>query len=272
MNLLDYVPVIGTAKNIVEAVVALCQGDTATAMEKGGMAVTGLILDVSTGGLGHFAGTTLVRAIEKGAVKIGYGEALYALEKAGVEYETDRGLVEAALRQIRTNKPAVDEEATEKKRSDRGEHVINNNVLKVFKNIIDAFLQGQGTTMGAVIAAGLSSNSRVFRAYDSPMTDADTEFIREVAVARIPATVPYIDANAVLYGCAALILRNDCVSYMNVRVMLTDWERRLEMEVERINHYELYVDRAALDYWSRSRGADVGRYEAVKQRVADMFG
>jgi len=129
---------------------------------------------------------------------------------------------------------------------ERGEHVINNNGLKIFKNIIDEFLQRQGTTMGAVRAAGLLSNSQVSRAYDNPMSPEDIRLIREVAVAQIPANVPYIDVNSVLYSRAVLILNDDCVNYMSGQVRMSDRARTLNSEMERISHYVFYVDQAAM--------------------------
>jgi len=113
------------------------------------------------------------------------------------------------------------------------------------------------------------------------MSDEDTEFIRDVAVAQLDPATPYIDANGEIYGQSVRILNSCCIQYMNsiLRVregedarQLLDWERTLQREVARINYHDLCVDQMAYHIWSASVGAVEQRtLDAVKQRVADMF-
>jgi hypothetical protein len=280
VDILDYVPVIGTAKNVVEAVVALCQGDTAEAAEKGGMALTGLVLDVTTGGVGHIIGTTLAKTAAKGAVKVGTAEVVRMTRAAAIAGNAKTRI--DTYKQRRTNKPDIDEpEDRKEKKSKRGEHVINNNVLKVFRSIIDAFLARMGSTMEMVRQAGLPVNSLVSRAYDLPMSPDDMYFIRYEAVARLDEDVVYVDANSEIYGRSVEILRGCCVGYMETILgvrggqessPIVTWERILQGEVERITNHDLYVDEMALRFWSASVGAwELQMYRNVKQRVAEMF-
>jgi len=97
--------------------------------------------------LAHIAGTTLAKGKAKGAVKIDTKE----LPKAILLPNVDTRLRSATQSHRRTNKPDVVGDSAEKKQIKRGEHVINNNVMKVFRNLIEAFLQGQGTTMKTIL-------------------------------------------------------------------------------------------------------------------------
>ncbi len=172
--------------------------------------------------------------------------------------------------------------ALEERRSRRGEHVINNNVLKVFKNIIDEFISQQfKTTMSSLINSGqLSQQSVVYKAYTQPLPPTETEAIQSVMVAHF-INEPYIDANSTLYGNHVLYLKTNAVSYMSEYYAvyrrgttennaLSEFNGRLVTLTLEINVRELYVDRMALEKWLRE-GGNIRLFEDCKRKVAQMF-
>ena len=162
--------------------------------------------------------------------------------------------------------------------------MINNNVLKVFKNIIDKFLSGQRKTMQGIRIAGLAENSRVYKAYSKPMSAEDADFIGSTVV---HPDEPYVDANAVTYGKAVGELNTNCIMYMNAIMTAKDnsdslpkaglkMQKTMNKVVTDMNSKNLYVDQAALTIWlkslsARDRRALELKYNEVKKRVAGMF-
>jgi hypothetical protein len=170
-----------------------------------------------------------------------------------------------------------------------GEHVINNNVLKVFKNIIDEFISQQfRTTMSSLIDSGqLSRESVVYKAYAQSLPPTETEAIQSKMVAHF-INEPYIDANSTLYGHHVLYLKTNAVSYMREYYAvyrrgttenntLSEFNGRLVRLIFEINIKELYVDRMALEKWlpksgnEPARGNAVTLFEDCKTKVAQMF-
>jgi len=138
---LDYVPIVGTLKNSVECVIAIVNGDYATAGTKALEAVVGAATDAMSFGAARVAESMVLKEGEKifmnAVVKGGAG-------KAGVEisqYAGTKALRKAVLSRVRTDKLVKElglkgkppDSRETKKKSNRGEHVINNNVLKVFE-------------------------------------------------------------------------------------------------------------------------------------------
>ena len=165
--LLDYVPIVGTVKNTLECGEALLNGDGHKACKKGTSAVIGGILDFVTFGacstifkLGAKEGTKIV--LKKGAEKSGVLLALLATNVVGRHcakkaYNPDDLLpvhsvpynrlanIRLDSRHIRERKDSDDDgddrNNPPRRAPKRGDHVINNNVLRVYRDIVTTFVE-----------------------------------------------------------------------------------------------------------------------------------
>ncbi|XP_046382094.1 uncharacterized protein LOC124153031 [Haliotis rufescens] len=296
---LDYIPVVGTVKNTVEAVSAVCHGDYALAKEKGADAALGLVLDVLTAGTQHAAGTAYLTVVEhivfrgttakeamnaiKGAgAKSGKGAGAKAGKGAGAKSGKGAGAKAAAATQVpiqemtkKSKRPSDPKTSKgEKKRpSERGEHVINNNVLKVFKTIIDRFATRIGSTAAELL--GNKEHTATYQAYYRPLPQDITQSIGYQMVAHIPEEDQYIDANATAYGAAIKEISDMVVTYMydyysNNFYSGPAVDRSIIDLIRLLNNSQLYVDEYAKQYWLR-HGGDEAKFEDSRQQVVKMF-
>ena len=158
-NALDYVPIVGTAKNALECVGAALCGDGAGAAEKFSSALVGGTLDVMTLG----AGSSLLKLGAKGGVKmvarkgveitgkrvacnvagrVAYGTVSDAMGRPHVTYE-DLANIRYQNRHLwgQDDDDDGDRRNNQNQRSSkRGEHVINNNVLKLYRDVVRTFV------------------------------------------------------------------------------------------------------------------------------------
>ena len=158
-DVLDVVPIVGTVKNTLEGVSAVVDGDAGGAVEKLTSAVVGGTLDVMTLG----AGSSLLKLGAKGGVKMVAkqgvkitakrvacnvaGRAAYctvsdAVSRSHIPYE-----VLAKIRYQNRHMWGQDDDDDGDRRnnetqrsSKRGEHVINNNVLKFYRDVVRKFV------------------------------------------------------------------------------------------------------------------------------------
>ena len=281
---LDFIPVVGTVKNTVEAITALCHGDTALAAEKGASALVGGILDVCTAGVGHFAGTVVVKGAAKGVATVVAKKAASSAAVAGAAAVVNANLRatarDIAHEQNRRREPDDSprpQPKDEKKRPKRGEHVINNNVLRVFRDIMDEFVDDRrGRGLPCRSTADLVPGSGPYLAYHSPLSRQHKTAVEQRMVAHIPVDVHYVDANSEMYGMAIFHLRNAVRTYMSAiadrrSYTLANIERTIRETVRLMNAGQLYVDEMAKDYWIREAGGSIALFEEVRGSVAQMF-
>ncbi|XP_046568822.1 uncharacterized protein LOC124277197 [Haliotis rubra] len=273
---LDFIPVVGTVKNTVEAVTAVCHGDYDLAKEKGASAALGLVLDVLTGGTEHAAGTAALKVGQKLALK-GTTEKVVvnvmtkAGARAGTKAVAARILIhELGKKSSRPKDPKTNEDE-KKKPSQRGEHVINNNVLKVFRTIIDRFADKIGSTAAQL----LKEDTTAYKAYYSPLPEATTQSIGNIMVAHIPEEDQYIDANATAYGIAIGEISDMVVTYMydyygNNSYNAPVVDRSITELVRLLNESHLYVDEYAKQYWLHHGGSEA-LFEESRRQVVQMF-
>ncbi|XP_046382091.2 uncharacterized protein LOC124153027 [Haliotis rufescens] len=288
---LDYIPVVGTVKNTVEAVSAVCHGDYALAKEKGADAALGLVLDVLTAGTQHAAGTAYLTVVEnivfrgttakeamnaiKGAgAKSGKGAGAKSGKGAGAKAAdaTQVPIQEMTKKSSRPKDPKTSK-GEKKGPSERGEHVINNNVLKVFKTIIDRFAARIESTADQLLEN--KNDTAAYRAYHTPLPEATIQSIRYEMVAHIPEEEPYIDANATVYGTAIGEICDMVVTYMydyssNNSYSGPAVDKSITELIRLMNNSQLYVDEYAKQYWLR-HGGDEAKFQDSRQQVVKMF-
>ena len=167
-NALDFVPIVGTAKNTLEGIGAALLGDEDRAAEKLTSALVGGTLDVLTLG----AGSSLLKLGAKGGVKmvavkggvkmvakkgvlitgervacnvagrVAYGTVSDAMGRPHVTYE-DLANIRYQNRHLwgQDDDDDGDRRNNQNQRSSkRGEHVINNNVLKLYRDVVRTFV------------------------------------------------------------------------------------------------------------------------------------
>ncbi|XP_063447693.1 uncharacterized protein LOC134727244 [Mytilus trossulus] len=168
----------------------------------------------------------------------------------------------------------------------RGEHVINNNVLRVYRDIIDDFvgdITGMDNIQSLVDTGRLSSNSHIVQSYYQPLSEGFMDLIRNRMVIHLDED--YIDKNSINYGQQIEILRGSVNMYMrSIYENLTSkdrldsnpfgicsWERQIRTTVEDFIASNYFVDEQALDIWLRKRGNEQSTYDRGHREVVKMF-
>ncbi|XP_064101225.1 uncharacterized protein LOC135211919 [Macrobrachium nipponense] len=164
---------------------------------------------------------------------------------------------------------------TQKDPAKRGEHIINNNVRKVYKDIVNDFL-------GEIRCGNLDSlqsklaKTDVLKSVKEPLPEPIDEFIEKLVV-HVSGQVS--DDNCIIYGKKILELRKAVVHHMVTYYhTLNDGDGRDLNPVARnareiINQFvvaEHYIDKQALDMWKRSQQQE-NQYEEAKKEVRNMF-
>ena len=279
-NFLDLVPIVGTVKNTVEAVSALCHGDTKLAAEKGLEAVVGGVLDVATLGVGSVAERVVVKGIERGGEELVGKTVAKQLskdaEKVVIPVAQALTVAELAQLRMRLGKAETEEKGKEKEPSRRGEHVINNNILKFFRSVVEDFMSRAmpGRSFEELVSRGkITPNMRVYESYNNPLTPPYQAAVQKELVAHMDKS--YIDANSVVYGVRVQQVRGMVVSYMlaiyhDNHSQLPQMERHIIEQIEEFIAGEYFVDEYALKVWL-TEGGTTARYEDVKAQVVQMF-
>ncbi|XP_066983271.1 uncharacterized protein [Macrobrachium rosenbergii] len=181
-----------------------------------------------------------------------------------------RELGEIHHRQDKT--PAV---VTLKEPAKRGEHIINNNIRRVYKDIVNDFL-------GQIRCGNLNSlqsklaNTGVLKAVNEPLPQPIGALIEKLVV-HISGQVS--DDNSVIYGQKVRQLRNSVVNHMVTyyHVLTGDDSRDLNPVArnarEIINQFvaaEHYIDKRALSLWKPNQ-QQRAEYEQAKKEVENMF-
>lgn len=184
-------------------------------------------------------------------------------------------LVTAIVAKVQEEAKASAQARKNKSRSNRGEHVINNGVLSLQKDIIDMFLQ-QRLNQSFGQLTRIPAESAIYQAYHYPFDATIRNNIQNVMVARISDDVLYFDANALLYGVLVYILRLSAKGHMtyfydNPGVQGSPSTTTLRTTRFLMNQMLAYVDQFALQYWLKVHGGNPATYETSKISVYRMF-
>lgn len=173
----------------------------------------------------------------------------------------------------------------------KGHHVINNDVRKIFRKIIDNFFEKiagcfpQNPTFTQLVAERYISRSTVvYTRYTRPFGKADDKFIDET-VADTPVGQHHNDPNDVQYSVHVNVLKVAVINYM-VTLFMALVKNEVALHkldiygaytavsitgiVYRINTGNIYVDSQALSWWV-AKGGSRRRYNEVRGKVAGMF-
>ncbi|XP_069478129.1 uncharacterized protein [Ambystoma mexicanum] len=281
LSVLDYLPIVGTVKSGVEAVVALCEGEFQEAGEKAAQTVVGAALDLMTGGVAHAAGSVASAVAAKQVAKKLAVQAGTVAVATAISANVRVKVKPASIRVV-DQTPRTDQVTRKRKRSSRGEHVINNNVLKLFKKIIDEFVDcHMNTCFEELIFSGrVTPTMGVYRDYYQPLPPDQTRAIQIEMVAHIPDDELYIDANAAIYGWSAASIQMSVVSCMQTlfeaQTMhipashLTARESALKALIYTMNANQVYVDQDAKRYWLL-QGGSLYKFQKAKEATATML-
>jgi hypothetical protein len=115
-------------------------------------------------------------------------------------------------------------EKEEKDRHKRGEHVINNGVLKLHKDILDSFLSKRLRLDFNETIARIRFSKQIKEDYNEPVSSDVRNNIASHMVVHFQEDFIYINANSLIYGIAVYGLRSRCVSHMID--MFNNWPMR----------------------------------------------
>ncbi|XP_041927999.1 cyclin-dependent kinase 2-interacting protein isoform X1 [Alosa sapidissima] len=140
------------------------------------------------------------------------------------------------------------------KRSRRGEHVINNDVIRIYSKVVD----------------GLGERFQLITLNMDRPLDTETEAdIMNVLVAHFDEHELYINANAVVYGVYSRELKTALTEFLTEP---TQGNRdHVNFIVNHMNVIEAYVDPFAKIKWIRNQNERGAKYETVRHNVATMF-
>lgn len=184
-------------------------------------------------------------------------------------------LVTELVQKVKEEAKSAQKEKKKSKRNNRGEHVINNNVLSTQRDIIDKFL-GRRLNMTFGELQRIPPGSAIYQAYHTPF-DAQTKTdIESVMIARILDDTLYFDANALIYGVLIYILRASASNHLsyfydNPGAQGSPSTSSLRTCRFLMNHMEIYVDQFALQYWLNHNGGSRATYDRSKASVYRMF-
>ena len=247
-KIVGYIPVVGTIKDSVEAVVLECQGKHEAAIEKAMEAAVDLVGDavtVATFGTGYevaaagkLAAEVAIKEVEKAGAESVAKAAMREAAKDGFTKTAALAIGAAAAgahakeklkddiaarkgkRRKQTprgpNKPATDKPDKDPK---RGHHVINNGVRKILPNIIDDFLHQNAHLFHSqgfhdlVEGGHISRRNSVYSAHERPLSATDDQFIQTTTV-YTPEGKHHEDTNDAQFGIAMISLRVGVTHYM----------------------------------------------------------
>ncbi|XP_076843067.1 uncharacterized protein LOC143487783 [Brachyhypopomus gauderio] len=160
----------------------------------------------------------------------------------------------------------------ELRRSNRGEHVFNNDILTFHKELLkDFFYKRQhafnpnqddiDTLINELGNHGLDNNTVCEISTNMIVHFDEEEF--------------YVNSNAVVYGIYCAELRNNLFLMFNPNIEIGDNVSNVNDIIDHMNDNEVYVDHFAKEKWikedKRNRIERSRRFELVKDNVADMY-
>ncbi|XP_030078259.1 uncharacterized protein LOC115482532 [Microcaecilia unicolor] len=356
VSYLDFIPITGSEKSIVEAVIDELKGNHKQAEEKAFLGFQGNKADLishQTGSLIDnvvFSGAIKTLAIIAGEVALKEGDSTVniktaasltlkeadpsivkilgedtvrnlgekaakatlkeekdplwaAIKEAGkvvIKHVTGKGMKDIVSVQKLVDKKMgflklfgtidISSLTDDKLRSKRGEHVFNNDILKIFKKMIDNLIDTHYVHLNynfeCLVQKGfISRDSKIYQAYYHPLPKKYQEAIETEMVAQIPEKVFYINANSVIYGQYMKCFKAMISYYLDLqfsRLVLLDPKTKnanivpqrsnIYYMIEMLNSREVYVDDVAKDYWIRGDPKREAHFQDVKSKVAQMFG
>jgi hypothetical protein len=166
----------------------------------------------------------------------------------------------------------------------RGDHVINNSVLRVYRDIIDGFLEAHlhnAKFDGTITDLGdHATSSPIYKDHNHPISDTIQKEIQTEMVVHFPKGHPYQDANAGPYGETIKKLRTAAIAHMKElydglvagkHLEGTKSTKAVKDAIANLNSHELYVDTIAKDYYLKYHTDKKAVYNGALKAVHSMF-
>ncbi|XP_028830308.1 uncharacterized protein LOC114786900 [Denticeps clupeoides] len=297
VGFLDSVPVIGSVKEAVEWVLALGEGDPMLAAEKM-MVALGLQKETSGRSFGRSSGFSSADEGDACADMAGTDAAVHGVplislssyienmaskgKKGSRSQEADqqqkkmigiKNMIEEVFRRIDPDFH-IDEQLLKDTgvRSERGEHVINNDVLKFHKKI-ENFLTNSCDVQ-------------------CPLDKSIQNDIMYEMVAEFELDEPYINVNSVIYRVYCGVLKfalfkllepnhhmmfssfpavQNWMRKMHRRTEEVNWRDEADRIITNMNACQAYVDPFAKVKWTGNSPDNLRKFEAARQSVAVMY-
>ncbi|XP_048883011.1 uncharacterized protein LOC125749626 isoform X1 [Brienomyrus brachyistius] len=279
VGFIDVLPVIGSVKEAVEFVLAVAGGDHPLINEKERMMKARLGLEEKTdsqssteSSSGYCSGeeradvhaeevllSDLPGVIEAG--KHGKGKQS-GKESQEPPSEEDQKKMEAIREETLQKIQLIDQNyqfqeplIDTRKRSQRGEHVINNNVIKFHFKLVEDYLTSRSSQTSLDVSCPLPENTK--------------RDIMCKMVAHFETSELYINANAVVYGKYMSELKNALLQFLQDGGQ--ESKNRASFVIQRMNQCSAYVDFMAKEKWMQNSCMKRCWFEAVRREVAEMF-
>ncbi|KAK2915684.1 hypothetical protein Q8A67_000058 [Cirrhinus molitorella] len=303
IGFMDIVPVIGTLKEAVELVLAVYEGNKAVIQEKE-KAVENIVKeslkkhvkpvklgltvsdspniqkkkltspDKPAAAAAEFSGLGNVREVRKEMIVEHVGKG----SKRGTKQQTAdkqrerqkraediKAIKKDMLEKIHIINPNFNQELEEQlKRSQRGEHVFNNDILKFHFKVLTEFIQShhidnlQGYNQQTMDELGRH-----------PLSQNTAEEIQTHMVVDFDEDEFYVNANGVVYGVYCRALREallDVLRNINPDDVTEEERRRVNFVIDNMNNLQIYVDEFAKDKWIANRVDRQARFERPVHR------
>ncbi|KAI1887351.1 hypothetical protein AGOR_G00189410 [Albula goreensis] len=269
------VPLVGTSRDMVDGFIALLLGDRKTAEAKGFKDFLEGIHDLKPGSIlkarkiqtvkrcspsmSKDIDDYIIQAVQKPGAKA----AVKSAQVARTAAELNRNLKASfeALRAIlKARGKELDRDVAQTTRSNRGEHVFNNALLKFYGTIIDRFITDHVTGDNRVnLVSRMPADSAVSDAFQANAptgvhVNLTAQHRRNIRtwVAHIPDNVVYIPVNNILFAYMTDNVRVNAVDYMNLYRQGRDNQNlvaHLGRSVEWMNTHRVYLDPDAAQQW-----------------------
>ncbi|KAA0721374.1 hypothetical protein E1301_Tti021884 [Triplophysa tibetana] len=292
MGFMDIVPVIGTVKEAVELVLALYEGDKGVILKKE-KAFENIVKEslkkfekltpaaaaaAAAGVYNEHSGLRNVREVSKEKI-IEYmmiGSKKGPKPQTAAEQKVRQKKVQVIqrdmLEKIQILKPDFYEELKEElKRSNRGEHVFNNDILKFHLKVLTEFKREQDIDDRP---GYLQVKEEVDALGKHTLSQNTAAEIQTNMVVHFGADEFYVNANTILYGeyCRALrdallvVLRN-----INPDDVTGEQRERVNSVIDNMNNLEIFVDQLAKVSWIANKRDRQERFDRVKQDLVRMY-
>lgn len=304
IGFMDIVPVIGTVKEAVELVLALYEGNKGVIKEKEkavenivkeslkkhvkaqhvkkftlpaeAAAAAAAVADKPAAAADEYSGLKNVREVRKEMII----EYMVKGSKRGTKPPTQaeqkerqkrlEAIKKDMLEKIHILNPNFKQELKEELgRSQRGEHVFNNGILRFHFNVLTEFIQThhidnlRGYNQQAMNTLGRLT---------LPATTA--EDIQTNMVVHFGEDEFYVNANGVMYGIYCRELRQallGVLSHINPGDVTQEERQRVNFVIDNMNNLEIYVDQLARVRWIANIATRQARFAQVRQEVVTMY-
>ncbi|KAJ8281389.1 hypothetical protein GJAV_G00067130 [Gymnothorax javanicus] len=301
VGFVEDVPLVGTSANMVDGFIALLQGDLKTAEAKGykDFLDAAEIRDLKAGSIlqndesqvviGCSAEVSkaitdyIIQAVGKKPRSAGEIKAAKAAQEGA---DLSRRLCESfeALRcKLKQRGVNLERDVVQNRRSGRGEHVFNNALLKVYRGIVESFINKHTRGSDRDTLVGRIPNSQVSDAFQANASDgvhinltADQRRNIRTWVVHISNNVVYIPVNNTLFAHLTSVIENKAVAYMHQLALGKSKgdesnKNMLACAIEWMNSHRVYLDPQAVEIWFAKNSNLIEEFHRTEAGVQQML-